>query len=106
MEDVTKIQIDNAINIYHLVADSYIESISNLTINGHSLSRANFSAIYETIKSGKETESRGLVENIDDEGLSSQMLGLSRVYEKFQSAIEIRSRVSELYKLAVTGRDS
>jgi len=106
MDGITKTQIDAAIYAYSLAADSYVESISNLTVNQKSLSKVDFSAIQTEIKNNKGVDESVIIKSSLEESLSAQMIEMSKAYENFQSAVEIKSRVGSLYKLAITGRES
>ena len=50
MEDVTKVQVDTAIRAYSMSMDSYLESVSSLTVKGKSVSRVDFARIFDVIK--------------------------------------------------------
>ena len=104
MEEITKLQINASIDAYAKAVDIYSNSISSLTVSGKSTARVDFENLIDSIANGEEISLDDIQHKSENEKLSTQMLEMSQVYSKFQSFVEIKGRIGNIYKMSVTGK--
>lgn len=104
MESITKAQLNTALDFYAYSLDLYSASVSEFSVTGASKAKVDFEEIYKSIKQNTSVADSSIVDITETESLSTQMLEMAKVYEKFQSVVEIKNRIGSIYKLSVTGQ--
>lgn len=104
MESITKAQLDTALDFYAYSLELYSASVSEFSVTGVSKAKVNFEEIYKSIEQNTPLSESSVVDFTETESLSTQMLEMATVYEKFQSVVEIKNRLGSIYKLSVTGQ--
>jgi len=104
MESITKAQLNTALDIYAYSLELYSASVSEFSATGTSKAKVNFDEIYSSIEQNTSVAESSFVDLTESESLSTQMLEMAKVYEKFQSVVEIKNRIGSIYKLSVTGQ--
>lgn len=104
MESITKAQLNTALDFYAYGMELYSASVSEFSVTGASKAKVNFDEIYKSIEQNIPVSESSVVDFSETESLSTQMLEMAKMYEKFQSVVEIKNRIGSIYKLSVTGQ--
>lgn len=98
--------VNTAIDVYAHAVDVYSASIAELSVTGKAKAAVDFDAIRAAFADGSAAPGsyRGFTVLEPDHTLGQQTVELSMAVKAFESSVEIKQRLGNLYSLAISGR--